>query len=87
MRAIVCHDTGPINQLQIGDLPDPQPGAGQIAVDVHAAGLNFGDALMVQGNYQEKPALPFAPGMEVAGVVRALGPGVDQFAINPWPRG
>jgi len=58
------------------------PAPGQIAVDVHAAGLNFGDALMVEGSYQEKPALPFAPGMEVAGVVRALGPGVDHFAVG-----
>lgn len=82
MKAIVCHQTGPIDGLQIGELPDPQPGPGQIAVDVHAAGLNFGDALMVQGSYQEKPELPFAPGMEVAGVVRAVGPGVDNFAIG-----
>lgn len=82
MRAIVCHEIGPIDRLQIGELPEPQPGRGQISVDVHAAGLNFGDALMVQGSYQEKPALPFAPGMEVAGVVRAIGPDVNNFAIG-----
>ena len=82
MRAMLCHETGSIDGLVPGEVPDPVPGPGQIAVDVHAAGLNFGDALMVEGSYQEKPALPFAPGMEVAGVVRALGPGVDHFAVG-----
>ena len=82
MRAILCYETGSIDGLVPGEVPDPVPGPGQIAVDVHAAGLNFGDALMVEGSYQEKPALPFAPGMEVAGVVRALGPRVDHFAVG-----
>jgi len=82
MRAMLCHETGSIDGLVPGEVPNPVPGPGQIAVDVHAAGLNFGDALMVEGSYQEKPALPFAPGMEVAGVVRALGSGVDHFAVG-----
>ena len=82
MRAMLCHETGSIDNLVLGELPDPAPGPGQIAVEVHAAGLNFGDALMVEGSYQEKPALPFAPGMEVAGVVRALGAGVDTFVVG-----
>ena len=56
------------------DLPDPRPGAGEALIDIHACGLNFADLLMADGKYQEKPALPFIPGLELAGVVRALGP-------------
>ena len=82
MRAMLCHETGSIDGLVPGEVPDPVPGPGQIAVDVHAAGLNFGDALMIEGSDQEQPALPFAPGMEVAGVVRALGPGVAHLAVG-----
>lgn len=56
------------------DLPPPCPGRGEALVDIRACGLNFADLLMAEGRYQEKPALPFIPGLELAGVVRALGP-------------
>ena len=59
------------------DLPAPRPATGEALVDIHACGLNFADLLMAEGRYQEKPALPFVPGLELAGVVRALGPGTD----------
>ncbi len=58
------------------DIEIPQPGAGEIALDVAACALNFADLLMRDGKYQEKPPLPYTPGMEVAGTVAALGPGV-----------
>ena len=58
------------------DVPTPQPGAGEVLVAVRAASLNFPDLLIVQGKYQAKPALPFVPGSEYAGVVEAVGAGV-----------
>ena len=54
----------------------PEPGAGQIRVRIAACGLNFADLLMLEGRYQDTPEAPFTPGMEVAGTVDALGPGV-----------
>lgn len=56
------------------DLPDPRPRKGEALLDIHACGLNFADLLMAQGRYQEKPALPFVPGLELAGTVLELGP-------------
>lgn len=58
------------------DVPTPQPGRGEVLVAVRAASLNFPDLLIVQGKYQAKPALPFVPGSEYAGVVEAVGAGV-----------
>jgi NADPH2:quinone reductase len=79
MKALVCSAFGPPETLTVGDLPDPVAGEGEILIDVRAAGVNFPDVLIVQGKYQFKPEPPFAPGGEVAGVVRAVGPGVTRF--------
>ncbi|HXY22269.1 MAG TPA: NADPH:quinone oxidoreductase family protein [Burkholderiaceae bacterium] len=79
MKALVCHDFGPIESLRVEEVPAPVPGPGQLLVEVKAASINFPDALMVQGRYQAKPALPFTPGAEMAGVVIAVGAGVDAF--------
>jgi NADPH2:quinone reductase len=57
------------------DLPEPRPAPGQARIAIHACGLNFADLLMAEGRYQEKPALPFIPGLELAGTVLDLGPG------------
>ena len=57
------------------EVPEPVPGLGEVLLRVHACGLNFADTLMAAGRYQEKPALPFAPGIEVCGTVAALGNG------------
>jgi NADPH2:quinone reductase len=54
----------------------PQPGPGEVLLKVHACGINFADTLLAAGGYQEKPVLPFTPGLEVCGTVAALGPGV-----------
>ncbi|HEV2603907.1 MAG TPA: NADPH:quinone oxidoreductase family protein [Microvirga sp.] len=79
MKALVCPAYGPLENLHVGELPDPTPGAGEVLIEVRAAGVNFPDVLIVQGKYQFKPEPPFAPGGEVAGVVRAVGPGVERF--------
>lgn len=60
----------------------PTPAAGEIQLRIRACGLNFADLLMIKGTYQDLPALPFAPGMEVAGEVTALGDGVTDFEIG-----
>ena len=58
-------------------LPDPVPGSGEARIAIYACGLNFADLLMAKGQYQEKPSLPFIPGLELAGTVLDLGPGTD----------
>ena len=76
MKALMCHAFGPIDSLRVEDRPSPVPGPGQVLIDVKAAAVNFPDALIVQGLYQIKPALPFSPGAELAGVVTQVGDGV-----------
>lgn len=80
MRQVVCKELGPPDVLTLEEHPDLVPEAGQVVVDVEAAGVNFVDALFVAGKYQIKPPLPFTPGSEVAGVVSAVGPGVEGFS-------
>ena len=82
MKALVCHAFGPIDTLRVDDVPAPAPGPGQLLIDVHAASINFPDTLIVQGLYQVKPQLPFSPGAEFAGVVDALGDGVDSVRVG-----
>ena len=76
MKALVCSALGSLDALAVGDLPDPRPGANQVLIGVKAAAANFPDVLMVEGKYQFKPPLPFAPGCELAGVVKEAGEGV-----------
>ncbi|MDP6352831.1 MAG: NADPH:quinone oxidoreductase family protein [Alphaproteobacteria bacterium] len=82
MKAIQCKAFGPIDDLALADIPIPDPGPGQLRVAVHAASVNFFDLLMIRGQYQFKPTLPFTPGAEAAGEVIALGDGVSGFAIG-----
>ncbi len=82
MRAVICRRFDGIDSLELGDIDDPVPGPGQVLVDVHAAALSFMDTLMVSGRYQMRPALPFVPGSDAAGVVRAVGEGVREFAVG-----
>ncbi|MEO0682454.1 MAG: NADPH:quinone oxidoreductase family protein [Pseudomonadota bacterium] len=75
MRAMILEE---LNQpLQLKDVAVPEPGPGQVRLKIEACGVNFADTLIVQGKYQEKPPLPFAPGAEVCGVVDAAGEGVS----------
>jgi NADPH2:quinone reductase len=78
MRALVVHGLDGPEGLVAAELPDPVPEEGQLLVEVHAAGIAFRDVLMTVGEYQRKPPLPFAPGAEVAGIVRAA-PGSSQW--------
>jgi NADPH2:quinone reductase len=80
MRAIVCSEYGPPAALVLSELPDPQPGPGQVLVRIHAAGVNFVDALLIGGKYQVRIPPPFIPGGDCAGVVIATGAGISDFA-------
>jgi NADPH2:quinone reductase len=82
MKALVCRAYGPIDSLAIEEMPDPKPAAGQVVVGVRACGVNFPDLLVVQGKYQFKPPPPFSPGGESAGVVEAVGPGVEGLRVG-----
>lgn len=82
MRAVVCHEWGDLESLAIEDVPSPVPGEGEVLIEVHAAGVNFADLLIVKGEYQHKPPFPFSPGAEVAGTVSALGVGVSGLQIG-----
>jgi NADPH2:quinone reductase len=76
MHAILVREFGGPEVLQIAEMPDPVPAAGQVLVRVHAAGVNPYDTYMRTGNYATKPPLPYIPGADGAGVVEAVGPGV-----------
>lgn len=73
MNAWLVRDWCTPDQMQWADLPLPEPGPGQVRVKVAAAALNFLDTLMIGGRYQERPPLPFAPGVELSGTVDAIG--------------
>jgi NADPH2:quinone reductase len=80
MRAIVVRQHGQPDVLEIAEVPDPQPGPGQLLVDVAAAGVNFMDIYQRQGNPPYASGLPYVPGAEGAGTVAAVGPDVRGFA-------
>lgn len=82
MRAILCKRFGGPEVLELADVPAPEPGPGQLLVEVRACAITFPDLLMLRDLYQFKPALPFVPGSEVAGVVRQVGEGVNRFAVG-----
>lgn len=82
MRRVVCNGFGPLEDLAIEDGPALEPKPGHVVVDVKAAGVNFVDALFVQGRYQIKPPTPFTPGSDIAGVVSSVGQGVDGVAVG-----
>lgn len=80
MRAVLCKSFG--GGLSVEEVPQPEPGPGSVLIEVHAAAVNFFDTLIVEGKYQEKPALPFSPGAEVAGRIAEIGDGVDGLAVG-----
>ena len=79
MKAALCTHYGPPEELELHEIPGLKAGKGQIVVAVKACGVNFPDVLMIQDKYQFKPALPFPPGGEVAGLVKEIGEGVSGF--------
>lgn len=84
MKAMLAHRWCEPSDLVLTEMPDLEAGPSQVLIDVKAIGTNFPDILMVQGKYQVKPPFPFAPGAEVAGVVRAVGAGVTR--VKPGDR-
>jgi NADPH2:quinone reductase len=82
VKAIVCRGFEGPAALELADVAEPQPAAGEVVVEVSAAALNFADALMVRGSYQLRPPLPFIPGIELAGKVVALGEGVTRWKVG-----
>ena len=81
MRAVVCEAlAGDFSRVTLKDVPQPQPGVGEVRVRVEAASLNFPDLLMLKGEYQFKPEPPFVVGMDLAGVVDAAGPNASGLA-------
>lgn len=79
MRAVVCKAWGEPKDLVVDEVPPPPMVADGVRIRVRAAGLNFGDTLIIAGKYQTKPSLPFSPGFEVAGEVVACADGLDAF--------
>lgn len=82
MRAVRIHELSGPAALRIDDVPDPTSGPGMVLIEVKAAGVNFPDILQTRGQYQFKPAPPFSPGGEAAGIVRAVGEGVTSVAVG-----
>ncbi|HEY2554621.1 MAG TPA: NADPH:quinone oxidoreductase family protein, partial [Candidatus Cybelea sp.] len=79
MKAVVVRTFGPVEALEVGELPEPAAGPGEVVVDVRATAVNFVDLLVVGGKYQFLPELPFAPGKLPSGVVTACGTGVTSL--------
>ena len=85
MRAFVCHAIAEdLSGTGLSDVAPPTLRAGQVLIDVRAAGVNFPDVLMCQGKYQFRPDPPFTPGMEVCGQIAALGEGAEGFSVGDW---
>ena len=82
MRAVLCEAFGPPDTLVVREVPDPEPGGGQVVIDVAGCGVNFPDVLIIEDKYQFKPDLPFSPGGEVAGTVSAVGAGVEGVSVG-----
>src|SRR5918998_502923 len=93
MRAWQVHELGdPQEALKLEKVEEPEPGPGEVVVEVEAAALNFFDILLCRGEYQERPETPFTPGGEVAGIISSVGEGVDleeglRVIATPFPSG
>ncbi|MET9879694.1 NADPH:quinone oxidoreductase family protein [Actinacidiphila glaucinigra] len=83
MKAWRVHKNGePRAAMRLDEVPDPQPGPGELLLKVRAANVNFPDALLCRGHYQVRPPLPFTPGVEFCGEVVAVGEGVTGHAAG-----
>lgn len=82
MKAIVCEKFGPPSDLVLKEVESPKPKAKEILVSVRACGVNFPDTLIIQGLYQFKPALPFTPGSDIAGVVKEVGEEIKHLKVG-----
>ncbi len=82
MKAVICREFAPRAELRIEEVPAPAAKPGQVVIRIEACGINFFDGLMVEGKYQTKPELPFTPGSEAAGVIIAVGEGVERLKVG-----
>jgi len=82
MKAVLCKSHGMPDTLVVEDVPSPDLSEGQVLITVKACGVNFPDTLIIQGKYQFKPDLPFSPGAEVSGVIKAVGDGVTNVSVG-----
>jgi len=82
MKALRVHEFGPPESLRLDDLPTPEPGQGEVRIDVKAAGVNFPDLMVIAGTYQLLPERPFVPGKEIAGIVSAVGSDVAGLQVG-----
>ena len=81
--ALVCREYGDPPQIAVEALAQPlAPAAGEVVIDVACAALNFTDHLMMQGRYQDMPSLPFTPGLELSGVIEAIGPETGSLPVG-----
>ena len=82
MRAVRCHDWMRYQELPLEEIPSPELGPGQVRIGVHYAGVSFATTLVTTGRYQRRPPRPFTPGIEAAGEVLEIAPGVTQVAVG-----
>lgn len=82
MKAVLCKAFGPADTLVIEDTSSPHIKKNEVLLDVHAAGINFPDTLIIEGKYQFKPPFPFSPGGEAAGVISAVGENVSHLNVG-----
>jgi putative PIG3 family NAD(P)H quinone oxidoreductase len=82
MRAVIAPEPGGLDALQVVDLPIPEPAEGEVLIGIEAAGLNRADVLQRQGFYPPPPGITDVLGLECAGTIAAIGPGVDHFSVG-----
>ena len=83
MRALVCHQiTDDLSGVDVREVETPKPGPGEVLIEIKATSVNFPDILICQGKYQLKLDPPFTPGMDIAGVIAAIGPDVDGWSVG-----
>ncbi|HLI05011.1 MAG TPA: NADPH:quinone oxidoreductase family protein [Ktedonobacteraceae bacterium] len=86
MKAVLCKVYGPPESLVIEEVEPLRAGRGQVVIAVKACGVNFPDALIIQGKYQVRPPMPFSPGSEIAGIVKEIGEGVEPGSVKEGDR-
>jgi len=82
VKVLQCQAWGPPESLVLADVPPVACGASEVRIRLHAAGVNFPDTLIIQGKYQFKPEMPFAPGGEAAGVITQVGDKVSNYKVG-----
>mgnify|MGYP001122713797 CR=1 FL=1 len=82
MKAIICNDFAPLDRLAYDEVAEPVAKGAEVVIRSEAMGVNFPDGLLVQGLYQSRPDRPFTPGMEVAGLVEAVGPDAKRLKVG-----